>query len=222
MFEKILEKLKNKYTNMGFSEKAFKGVADYLSATVSEEDQIETSVEGVEKLLKAFQGDIDKRVTDAVAKAKAEKEKKAEDGGNEGKGSKQEDPPGEKKKTDEIPAWAQQMMETNKALSEKLQSMETGNLKENRKNILKKKLEGAPEKITSKILKDFERMNFEDEDSFNSYVTETSEEVEQIKQDFSNDGLRGFGAPKKAGANGKKEASKEEVEDITDSIMNNK
>ena len=57
---KILTALKTKYNNLGFGEKAFDGVAEYLSKTVTEESQIETTISGVESLLKAFQGDIDK------------------------------------------------------------------------------------------------------------------------------------------------------------------
>lgn len=59
MKEKILVALKTKYKTFGFGDKAFDGVADYLSKTVAEESQIETAISGVEELLKAFQGDID-------------------------------------------------------------------------------------------------------------------------------------------------------------------
>ena len=59
MKEKILVALKTKYKTFGFGDKAFDGVADYLSKTVTEESQIETATSGVEGPLKAFQGDID-------------------------------------------------------------------------------------------------------------------------------------------------------------------
>ena len=59
MKEKILVALKTKYKTFGFSEKAFDGVADYLSKTVTEESQIETAIDGVEGLFKGFQGDVD-------------------------------------------------------------------------------------------------------------------------------------------------------------------
>ena len=60
MKEKILSALKTKYKNLGFGDKAFDGVAEYLSGNVTEESQIETAIAGVEILLKSFQGDIDK------------------------------------------------------------------------------------------------------------------------------------------------------------------
>lgn len=72
MKDKIQIALKTKFSNLGFSDKAFTGVADYLSTTVTQEDQIDNAIQGVESLLKAFQGDVDTRVNSAVAKAKAE------------------------------------------------------------------------------------------------------------------------------------------------------
>lgn len=76
MREKIVSALKTKYSNLGFGDKAFDGVASYLEKTVTDETQIETAISGVEILLKSFQGDIDKRVNDAIAKTKTELEKK--------------------------------------------------------------------------------------------------------------------------------------------------
>lgn len=76
MKEKILTALKNKFKNLGFGDKAFDGVASFLEKTVTEENQVETAIAGVEPLLKAFQGDTDARVTSALAKQKAELERK--------------------------------------------------------------------------------------------------------------------------------------------------
>lgn len=67
MKEKILESLKNKYSNLGFGQKAFDGVALYLEKTITDEAQIETAISGVEPLLKAFQSDIDKVRTEKSA-----------------------------------------------------------------------------------------------------------------------------------------------------------
>jgi len=60
MKEKLIAALKTKYKNLGFGDKAFDGVADYLSKTVTEDSQIETAIAGVETILKSIQGDIDK------------------------------------------------------------------------------------------------------------------------------------------------------------------
>jgi len=75
MKEKILALLKTKYQNLGFSSRALEQVADYLGQSITEETGIEPAVNGAELLLKSFQGDIDTRVTTALAKQKAELEK---------------------------------------------------------------------------------------------------------------------------------------------------
>src|SRR5690606_21564413 len=79
MKEKIFQALKTKSKNLGFGDKAFEGVAAFLATTITEEDQIETGIAGVEPLLKSFQGDIDKRVNDAVTKAKTDAKAEAEE-----------------------------------------------------------------------------------------------------------------------------------------------
>jgi hypothetical protein len=70
--EKLLSALKTKYKNLGFDDKALEQVADLLGQFVTEETGIEPAINGAESTLKTFQSLIDKRVTDAIAKAKAE------------------------------------------------------------------------------------------------------------------------------------------------------
>ena len=74
MKEKVLETLKTEYSNLGFSDKAFDGVADYISQTVTNEEDINNTVSGVGGLLKVFQGDIDRERS-----RKSELEKKLEE-----------------------------------------------------------------------------------------------------------------------------------------------
>ncbi|MDP3453211.1 MAG: hypothetical protein Q8R90_09675, partial [Bacteroidales bacterium] len=65
---KILQALKTRYANLGFGDKAFDGVADYLSKTVTKDEDVETAITGVESVLKAFQGDVDKVRTELAQK----------------------------------------------------------------------------------------------------------------------------------------------------------
>lgn len=67
MKTKILQQLKQRYSNLGVSEKAFDGVADFLSKTITEEERIAESVAGAEAFLKAYQSDVDKERTSASA-----------------------------------------------------------------------------------------------------------------------------------------------------------
>ena len=98
----------------------------------------------------------------------------------------------------EVPAWAQALIDQNKALAEKVTAIKAGSVSNHRRNKLKNKLEGTPDKFKSKILKDFERMGFEKDEDFENYLTETETDIADIKQDLSNQGLRGIGTPKES------------------------
>ncbi len=84
---KNLISTENQVCKLGVWRKAFDGVADYLSKTVTEESQIEAAIAGVEPLLKAFQGDVDKVRTEKSELQKQYDELKAkqEKGGEPGK-----------------------------------------------------------------------------------------------------------------------------------------
>ena len=182
MKEKILQALKTKFKNLGFGDKAFDGVATFLAITVTEETAIETAIGGVEPLLKSFQGDADKRVTDAIAKAKAEKES-----GEGADPNKKTEPKTEG--NDEPPAWAKALIESNTQLKSELNTMKSGKTFETRKQTLESKLEKAPAKFKEKILKDFARMNFEKDEDFDSYLTETETDLTAFNQDMADQGL---------------------------------
>jgi hypothetical protein len=101
--EKILAALKTKYKNLGFDDKTLEQVTDLLGQYVTTDEGIEPAINGAESTLKTFQSLIDKRVTDAIAKAKADNQKsddsKKQDNHKADDSQKQED--------EKIPAWAQ-------------------------------------------------------------------------------------------------------------------
>jgi hypothetical protein len=199
MKEKILIALKTKYKNLGFGDKAFDGVAAFLATTITEEENIETGIAGVEGLFKGFQGDVDKRVTDAVSKTKLEaatntkKESTTKSGGDE--------PDTTKKDEDGIPAWAQSLLDANKALSGEIATLKSGKTAESRKAILETKLKDAQPKFKEKILKDFSRMQFEKDEDFDAYVTETETDLSEFTQSLSDQGLGSQKPPTIAGGN---------------------
>lgn len=119
MKEKILSALKTKYSNLGFGEKTFSGVADYLALTITEESQIETTITGVENLLKAFQGDIDRVRTEKSDLQKQYDELKAKQD-NGGIPDKKDEP-----KPDDLKAMIEAALEEKiTPLQQKLQSYE--------------------------------------------------------------------------------------------------
>ena len=114
MKDKILVALKTKYKTFGFGDKAFDGVADYLSKTVTEEGQIETAIGGVEGLLKAFQGDID-----TVRNEKSGLQRQLDELKKQIENPKKKENPKE-----DVPAWAQALIDSNKSLSDKVAGYE--------------------------------------------------------------------------------------------------
>ena len=77
--------MKTKYANLGFSAKALDGVASVLEKTITEENQIEDAVNGVEGLLRVFQADNDRQRTEyATLKAQHDELLKKSQQGNGG------------------------------------------------------------------------------------------------------------------------------------------
>ena len=116
MKEKILSALKTKYANLGFGDKAFDGVAEFLSKTITKEEEVETGIAGVEMLLKAFQGDIDKVRTELSTKTKELEDLK----------KKSPEPPNPEppKPADDEPAWFKAWKEEQ---TKKLEALEKEN-----------------------------------------------------------------------------------------------
>lgn len=186
MKEKILVALKTKYKTFGFGDKAFDGVADYLSKTVTEESQIETAISGVEGLLKSFQGDIDtvRNAKSGLQKELDELKKKIENA----------DKDKDKDKDKEVPAWAQALIDSNKTLSEKLTAYEAEKAQAQRNSQISAvaKKYGIPEFM----LKD---RNIPENTDLDTYFKD-------MKQDMSNSGFQFSKAPETAEQKQEKEA----------------
>lgn len=227
MKEKILAALKTKYKTLGFSDKALDGVADILSKTVTEESQIDGAIEGVEPLLKALQGDADKRVTEAVEKAKKEAGKKPATGKKPDEGS---DPDQGKKTGDDdpkpdddknVPAWAKALIDSNKDLSEKLTALEADKATTSRKKALegllaKDEHKDIPDQTKARILKDFGRMRFEKEEDYNAYLEETQKDIASISQELADRGLGQSASPTLGGKKTKDGVSAAVQDYVTD------
>ena len=69
-------------------------------------------------------------------------------------------------------AWAKAIITQNKTLSDKIAKIESGNTVNSRKDVLKKRItiEGVPESVINKALKDFERMNIENDEDFEAFA----------------------------------------------------
>lgn len=174
---KILVALKTKYKTFGFGDKAFDGVADYLSKTVTEESQIETAISGVEGLLKAFQGDID-----TVRNEKSGLQKQLDE-----LKTKIENPnPKPEEKKDDVPAWAQALIDSNKNLLTEVSTLKQEKLQATRQEqiMAKAKEYGIPGYYAK-------RCAIKDDEDLDVYFKD-------LKQEFANDGFKGVTPPESA------------------------
>ena len=184
MKTKILVGLKTKYKTFGFSDKAFDGVADYLSKTVTEEGQIETAIGGVEGLLKVFQGDVD-----FVRNEKSGLQKQLD----ELKNKKEDTPPPTTPPTEETPAWVQALLDQNKALADRLDKVDQKELQVQRMADIQAKAKeyGIPESQVK-------RYNIPEDADLDEYFKDA-------KQELSNLGFKDVKAPENPEVEIKKE-----------------
>lgn len=126
---------------------------------------------------------------------------------------------------DELPADTPEWMKTfmkqqaaqNKALEDKIASLTGDKVATTRREQYAKALEGTSDVFKAKALKDFDRMAFKDDEDFNSYLTDATEDAKDFIQDEANSGL---GGDRPGGGSGgsdtqnKKEASQAEVDEV--------
>lgn len=171
MKEKILLQLKNKYANLGLSNEILEGIAIQLAGFVKEDSDIESAVNGVEATLKATQSFGDKRAT-----AEAERVKKELEG-------KKDPPP--TPKTEDMPAWAKAIVDSNNELKTKLEGFSA----EKTSQTLSQKLSAilSEKKIPDSFSKGYlHDRTFKDETGVLAYADLIASEFENAKQDKTN------------------------------------
>lgn len=211
MKEKIIVLLKAYLATLGvnnLSTARIDGISDKLAPTITDESTIQAELEKLNGIY-SF-SDIAKNDDRArTEKAKKPEEKKPE--------AKTEDA---KTENNDVPAWAKELVESNKKLTERLTTMESEKIGGSRKAKLSEKLVNVPDKLKTKILKDFDKMKFETDEEFETYLAETETDVADFVQEKTNESLGKQPKPALSkGKAGKDEASKEEIEAVVKNIM---
>lgn len=204
MRKELLDALKAKFT--GVSEKILGRIADNLAKTTTKSEDVATAVEGVtfQQILDSYG---DSRATEAQQTAVTNYEKKhgLKDGKKVEEKPKVEKPKPqetEEKPGEEMPAWAKALVDSNKALTDKLAALEGEKLTNSRKSALDGILKDAPDTIRQRYEKDFARMTFKDDEDFNGWIGEITPDVEKITSDYQAKGGV-VGRPKGGAAGGK-------------------
>ena len=214
MKQKIKDALKTKYSNLGLGEKAFDGVAAYIEPSIKEETDIETAIAGVGGLLKAFQGEADKLRTDKTAAEKRLAELEAQVKKLGGAPETKEDEP----ETDDdksTPAWAKALIDSNKKLTERLNSIEGEKISSTRKQ----RLDAIISKLPENLRKPYSRTPVADlsDDEFEALTSEIQTEVDGLVTETNVKGAV-FGRPvgRGSGKTSEKEATEEEANSVVD------
>lgn len=186
MKEKILAFLVARL--VGIQKSYLEGVADIYARTITEENQIEqTFNEGVLNLLKHSaqhaQAEGDRRANESVQTAITNYEKKHSI--KDGKPVKQNDQSGggnpnpQKKDNDDTPEWAKAIIESNKALSEKIVALEQEKSKQDK--ILKAQIALKSSKLPENLKQKWaNRINVESETSIEDQVKELETEFNEL------------------------------------------
>lgn len=190
MKQKIIDALKAKF--VGVSDAIINRIADKLAKTVTSEDQVAASVEGVtfQQVLESYG---DSRATEA--QQTAVKNYEAKYGLKDGAKVQPAQAPAEpqvNKPGDDVPAWAKALIDSNAQLKDRLEAMERGKTTDTRRHQLSAIVSQLPESLR----KAYERTpvdNLTDEE-FNSLSASITQEVEGIIADTQAKGAV-FGRP---------------------------
>ncbi len=200
MKEKLLALLVAQFA--GVRKDGLTQLARTLALQVATEDEAKALVEKLTKaqvddFVKEFRAEVDKEVSDSnkTFESNLKKkfdlvEKKSPEPGGDDSDPKGGDP-------NDLATMVQSAVAAAvKPLQTKLAQYEQGDIAKSRLQTLTEKLDGCKdETFKAKALKDFARMNFETDDAFNEYLTDTEADIATANQNVADTSLGGQGKP---------------------------
>ena len=181
MKEKLFLKLKTEGSSFGLSNDSIKGVADLLSANLTDESN-EEEVTNIVKLglgmMKTMQSNITKEVNRIMPKPKEEEKETVKE---------------VKEEEQDTPAWVDQLIEQNKQLGERLSQLEGTQVRKTRKERLNEHYKGLPDNIKSELLKRVEFIDFKDDEAFANYLETEKPIVEGLVKQAGADKVNSLG-----------------------------
>lgn len=191
-FEQILALLMGKFAGVRKDGLAQIAKNMVLLATTEAETQAlvdKMTVEKVTEAVKDYRKDVDKEITDSTKthetnlKKKYDFKEKAADPGT---------PDPAKPDPTDIKAL---LAEALKPLRDELAGFKGAQVTTSRLQTLEDKLKDLPTTFKAEKLRDFRRMSFETDESFNEYLTETESGALAFNQELADKGLAGQGRP---------------------------
>lgn len=169
-----------------------------LQVTSQEEAQAlidKLDVEKVTETVKDYRKDVDKEVSEANKTYEGNLKKKFKF--VELDDHTPADDPTKKTNSDDLQAAIKAAVaEVVKPLNDEIAALRGSKISESRLQMLTEKLGSCKdETFKAKVLKDFNRMSFTDDNAFNEYLTETETDIAAFNQDLANKGLGEQGKP---------------------------
>ena len=199
IYEQILAGLRTKFT--GVDDATLQRIASKKSEGVTDESKVNSIVEGVtfQDVVTTY-GDFRADGAQRTAVANYEKKHNIKDGKPVEEPKPKPGPSPETKLADDVPAWAQAIIDSNKNLSERLAGYEADRVKQERSaQILSKAKEyGIPEKLVPML-------NIADDADLDTYMKDA-------KQTFANMGFRDAQSPDSGAGN------KSDIDSLADKI----
>lgn len=218
---KVLKVLKPKVSAFGFSKEEVESAAATIASNLnlaedaSEEDvtnAINTAVDNAIPFLKVGQQAASRQV-EAYRQSHQIDDPDTDDDqvdgahkGPKGKGQNDE------------PAWAKALREQMNAQSQELAALRAEKTSTGRRERLSNLVKDTGS-YGERVLKSFSRMQFENEDAFEEYLTEVQEDLKSYNQERANDGLSRLGklpASTEEDKKKKEELSEEQIKGLAD------
>lgn len=215
--KQVLVILKPKSKALGFSREELEGIAAdvannlELDEEASDEDvnaEIEKQVNAVLPYLKIAQKTA-QRTIQSFKDSKDLDDDEVDDPDDDPAGNKKPIRKQKKEKEEEqVPAWAQALIAQNKALQTEILGLKSERESDGRRSKLKALLKDKGT-FGKTVLKNFDKMKFENESEFDDFYDGVVEDLAAIDQERANEGLGKLGAPA-----AQRKSKEEEVEVI--------
>lgn len=199
----VLNVLKLKSKALGFSKDELEGIAAdvannlELDEEASDEDvnaEIEKQVNAVLPYLKIAQKTA-QRTIQSFKDSKNLEDDEVDDPDDDPAGNKKPIRKQKKEKEEEqVPAWAQALITQNKALQTEILGLKSERESDGRRSKLKALLKDKGT-FGKTVLKNFDKMKFENESEFDDFYDGVVEDLAAIDQERANEGLGKLGAP---------------------------
>lgn len=201
--KQVLVILKPKSKALGFSREELEGIAAdvannlELDEEASDEDvnaEIEKQVNAVLPYLKIAQKTA-QRTIQSFKDSKDLDDDEVDDPNDDPAGNKKPiRKPKKEKEEEQVPAWAQALITQNKALQTEILGLKSERERDGRRSKLKALLKDKGT-FGKTVLKNFDKMKFENESEFDDFYDGVVEDLAAIDQERANEGLGKLGAP---------------------------